>query len=491
MEKGEIGMVTTQTISVLVKNQPGVLARIADLFSQRGWNIDQLTVNKYAETNISKMRILLTLDEVMLQHVIDQLEKSIDVIQVKVASRHVHDRILWNKLGNFVKSHISSAWIVAFSLFITLLGTNIPAPLYAIYRTQMNLSSGMVTLVFAAYALMVIPTIVISGQLSDHIGRKKVLITGVLFSILGSIGFLVANSIEILLLARLFQGISVGMLNGVAVAAMTELDPNQDKAKTAFIAAIAVTLGNAFGPVLSGFLGDYAPFPTKLSFIIHFLLAIPGMIGLFYIQEKTKPSLNPMKLHTPHIPKDIRKPFYLSSITSFIAWGIMSLLLSIIPSYLNTLVGNSNLTISGGIIALVLGISTVHQLMLRKRAIRTLIVTGYLFLGLGLAGIILTIMMKSLLFLIITTIVIGLGHGPAYAGSLSLINKVSPNSKRTGIVSSFFVVTYIGVSIPILLLGVMSELLGLTIAIQGFCIIMGAMLTISIFGWLRFKDDYK
>ncbi|MBP1934537.1 acetolactate synthase small subunit [Ammoniphilus resinae] len=478
----------TQTISVLVNNQPGVLARIADLFSHRGFNIDKLTVGKYTGSNVSRMKILTTLDDVNLRDVIHQLETSIDVIQVKAVSHRIPQNVTWNRLRNLVSSETASFWLVAYSLFITLLGTNLPAPLYAIYRTQWNLSSGMVTFVFAVYALVVIPTIVISGQLSDRIGRKKVLLAGVLFSIMGSFGFALSNGIGMILLSRLFQGLSVGVLNGVAVAAMTELEPKQDRIKSAFVAAIAVTIGNALGPVLSGFLGDYAPYPTKLSYMIHFLFAIPSVIGLFCIHEKIQPSLTPLQLRKPYLPKNIQKPFYLSSTTSFLAWGIMSLMLSIIPSYLGTIIGKNNLSISGGIIALVLGLSTIHQLMLKKRPIRTLITIGYTLLILGLIGMILTIITKSLWFLIFTTVLIGLGHGPTYAGSLALVNQVSPNTFRVDVVSSFYVVTYMGVSIPILVLGFASQWIGLNHAIEWFSVIMGCMIVVSWVYWYGSKS---
>lgn len=489
--EGRSEVVTIHSISILVKNQPGVLARVSDLFGRRGHNIDKITVAKYTESNISRMKILTTLDEGKLENVINQLENLMDVIQVKTVSHPVPQNVLWNKVKKALRSQMASFWLVAYSLFITLLGTNLPAPLYALYRKQWNLSSGKITLIFAAYALVVIPTIVISGQLSDRIGRKKVLIPGVLFSIIGSISFSLSEGLGMLLLSRLFQGLSVGMLNGVAVAAMTELDTKQNRTRSAFIAAIAVTVGNALGPILSGLLGDYAPFPTKLSYIIHALLAVPSIIGLFYIHEKMKPSLSPIQLHKPHVPRDIRKPFYISSTTSFIAWSIMSLMLSIIPSYLGTLVGKSNLTISGAVIALVLGLSTLHQIMLRKQPIRTLIVIGYTLLCFGLAGMVLTIMTKSIWFLILTTVLIGLGHGPTYAGSLALINEVSPNNSRADIISTFYVVTYLGVSIPILILGFGAQWIGLTQGIEWFSGISGCMVLISLMFWLRAYSTKK
>ena len=71
------------TISVSVENRPGVLARIASLFSARGFNISSLTVGETDDPTISRMIITLDADERILEQVIKQLRKLIDVIKVQ------------------------------------------------------------------------------------------------------------------------------------------------------------------------------------------------------------------------------------------------------------------------------------------------------------------------------------------------------------------------------------------------------------------------
>lgn len=70
------------TISVLVENKFGVLARIAGLFSGRGYNIASLTVNATEDPNISKMTIVTNGDSAILEQIDKQLKKLIDVIKV-------------------------------------------------------------------------------------------------------------------------------------------------------------------------------------------------------------------------------------------------------------------------------------------------------------------------------------------------------------------------------------------------------------------------
>lgn len=70
------------TISVLVENKPGVLARISGLFSARGFNIDSLAVGETEKPDISRMTIVVRGDENILEQVMKQLNKLIDVIKV-------------------------------------------------------------------------------------------------------------------------------------------------------------------------------------------------------------------------------------------------------------------------------------------------------------------------------------------------------------------------------------------------------------------------
>jgi acetolactate synthase I/III small subunit len=73
---------TTHTMSVLVENKPGVLARVAGLFSRRGFNIHSLAVGPTENPDISRMTIVVTVDELPLEQVTKQLNKLVNVIKI-------------------------------------------------------------------------------------------------------------------------------------------------------------------------------------------------------------------------------------------------------------------------------------------------------------------------------------------------------------------------------------------------------------------------
>jgi acetolactate synthase-1/3 small subunit len=73
---------STRTISVLVENHSGTLSRIAGLFASRGYNISSLTVGETEDASVSRMTIVVEGDDSVIEQVVKQLNKLIDVIKV-------------------------------------------------------------------------------------------------------------------------------------------------------------------------------------------------------------------------------------------------------------------------------------------------------------------------------------------------------------------------------------------------------------------------
>src|SRR6201992_1392483 len=73
---------STHTLSVLTENKPGVLARVAGLFSRRGFNIESLAVGPTENPDVSRMTIVVSVDELPLEQVTKQLNKLVNVIKI-------------------------------------------------------------------------------------------------------------------------------------------------------------------------------------------------------------------------------------------------------------------------------------------------------------------------------------------------------------------------------------------------------------------------
>ncbi|GFN08963.1 hypothetical protein Smic_75190 [Streptomyces microflavus] len=108
---------------------------------------------------------------------------------------------------------------------IGMAGTTLPTPLYGLYREELGFSELMVTVVFAVYALGVIATLLLAGNVSDETGRRPVLLAALGFSAASALCFLFEGGLPALFAGRLLSGFAAGLLSGAATVTVMELAP--------------------------------------------------------------------------------------------------------------------------------------------------------------------------------------------------------------------------------------------------------------------------
>src|SRR5262249_55082606 len=103
---------------------------------------------------------------------------------------------------------------VTLDLFVLIMATTAPTPLYPLYQEAWHFSPGPLTVVFAGYVLGLLATLLFFGRLSDAIGRRAVLLVAVGVSALGSAAFLVARGVAALFIGRALHGAAIGLTFG-------------------------------------------------------------------------------------------------------------------------------------------------------------------------------------------------------------------------------------------------------------------------------------
>src|SRR6202050_4810847 len=153
-------------------------------------------------------------------------------------------------------SHLprDAAFYLLASITVSFLAGSIaPTPLYALYQAQWGFSPITVTVIFGIYAMSVLAALLSVGRLSDHLGRRPVLIAATAVQAATMVIFATASGVAGLMLARIIQGLATGAAVGAVGAGMIDL--NKERGVTAN--AVAPAFGTATGGVLSGFLGQY------------------------------------------------------------------------------------------------------------------------------------------------------------------------------------------------------------------------------------------
>ncbi|MBF7030121.1 MFS transporter [Staphylococcus kloosii] len=364
---------------------------------------------------------------------------------------------------------------------IVMMGTTLPTPLYPLYSNVFQLSPLMITVIYAVYAVGVIGGLLVFGQLSDRIGRRYVLIPGIILSIISAIVFLFASNVGLLLLGRVVSGLSAGLFTSTATTTIVNLAPDDKKNQASTIASSVNMLGLGFGPLLCGVLAQYLPYALHLVFIVDIVLLIPAFIGIWLMPEpiKDKQSFR-IKVQKLSVPSNIRGTFIYAVIPVFVGFSMLGLFTAISPNFLGDILDIHNRAIIGLTVFLVFCASTVGQLLFKQKSDYNVLMlgSGTLIVGVILVGI--SLLLSSYVLLLIGAIVSGLGQAFSFRAGLSTVNSVSPQDKQAEITSTFFTIAYIAISIPVVGVG----LLQLGLSIQGagivFSIIVVLLAIISL-----------
>ncbi|WP_051580054.1 MFS transporter [Pseudonocardia acaciae] len=365
-------------------------------------------------------------------------------------------------------------WLYAASLLTLIAGTEVPTPLYVRYRAHFDLSATALTLLFATYALALIPSLLVFGRLADRFGRRGVVVLGLLAATAAAVVLAGAGTVGWLFAGRALQGVAVGAATGAATAALVELEPAGDRARAARYAAMAVAGGGAGGPLLGGLLAEYAPAPSALSYLLVAALQLALTAGLL-VAGGVVPAVRTARARRPGVPAAIRLPFAQVGLTVFTCWSVGALYTSVVPSYAEALLATDNLALLGAVAFVMLATAAAAQFVFRRMPAHRAQVAGLVLLAAGLVALVVAFPTGSLPWLLASAVTDGAGLGLAFLGAQTQLNHIAPPSRRAELAAAFSVCLYLGVALPVLGVGVLADASSLFTAVLWFAVGTGAL----------------
>jgi MFS family permease len=367
---------------------------------------------------------------------------------------------------------------VAYAFAVTMLGTTLPTPLYPIYQREFGFSGFVVTLVFATYAVGVVAALLVFGQLSDQVGRRRMLLPSLALAAASSVVFLLAHGLAPLFAGRVLSGLSAGIFTGTGTAALVDLAPGGDRQRATLVATMVTMGGLGLGPLLSGPLAELAPHPLRLSYVVHLGLLVPAALAIWMMPEPADVAESPrLRLQRLGVPREMRGTFARAGTAAFAAFATLGLFSAVAPALLGQLLGVTNHAVTGVIVFVAFGSSTIGQVALERLPARLAMPAGCVAMIAGMGLIALGLAASSLAALVAGAVVAGAGHGLSLRAGLGAVNDESPPERRGEVASSFFVVSYVALAIPIVGIGVAAEAFGLRAAGLAFsgCVIALAL----------------
>ncbi|HLH99692.1 MAG TPA: MFS transporter [Acidimicrobiales bacterium] len=357
-------------------------------------------------------------------------------------------------------SHGVAFWTVTLAFLLNMAFSAVPTPLYVLYQGRDHFSDVMITVVYAVYAVGVIASLFLAGHVSDWVGRRRVLVPALLVNVAAAAVFLLAPSLPGLIVARVISGISVGITTATATAYLAELhvaaggSPTGRKAQ---VVATAANLGGiGVGPLAAGFLAQWVPSPLVVPYVVFGLLLIGLSIGVAAAPE-TAVRPDPLPQWRPQrvaVPAHARGQFYAATaagVASFAVYGVFN---SLVPTFLAGTLHETSHAVAGAVAFSAFAAGAAAQIWLgRLGSVRMLRVSVPLLVaGMGLfaAGM----WLPSLVVFVVGGVVTGAGAGLLFRGSLVAAGLTAPAGARAEVLAGFFLGAYVGLSIPVIGLGV-------------------------------------
>lgn len=357
---------------------------------------------------------------------------------------------------------------VAGGLAILFVGATLPTPLYPLYGRAFGFGGITLTLIYAVYVLGNLIALLFFRRLSDQIGRRVATMPAIGFGVLSTFVFLFADSTAWLFAARVLSGLATGFRAGTATVWIAELQPRDNKAAAASLATAANFAGLAIAPLLAGALAQLAPWPLRLSYVVYLTMLLAVGAAVLMAPETVKDRTSRLRdlALRPRlgVPREIRLSFMAPAATAFATFALIGFYAALAPSLLRESLRQTSPVVAGGVVFELFLVAAVVAAMAGKLSERSAMLCGLALLLPSLALLVTAQLARSLLLISLAAACGGVSAALGYRGSLAVINRIAPNDRRSEVVSGYLIAVYLGNSLPVIGIGLLSAVIGATVA---------------------------
>jgi len=378
--------------------------------------------------------------------------------------------------GSFSPRVATLYGMVAAALFSA--SSSAATPVYHLYQEIYGLSPVTLMTIFAVYALSLLAALLTVGSLSDFIGRRPVILAALILNIAAMAAFIEAGSAGMLILARAVQGFATGAATTTLGAAILDINRTKGPLLNSTTGFIGLTVGS----LLSGTLVAYAPLPTELVYIV--LLAITAilLVLLAWLPESAAGKPGAFASLVPHVsvPPQARKMLMKITPVNIAGWALGGFYFSLMPSLVRVATGLSSPFIGGLVVAVLTLTATFTVLILRDKPGLQILTIGTWSVISGVTITLAGVYTHFVLLMIAGALVTGVGFGACFSGALRMVLPLAHPDERAGLLSTFYVQSYLAFSLPAIAVGLAVPTLGLSVAAYVYGAVVIALATISL-----------
>ncbi|SDO85358.1 Predicted arabinose efflux permease, MFS family [Pedococcus dokdonensis] len=362
------------------------------------------------------------------------------------------------------------------SVVALMVGASAPSPFYPVLQAEIGFSAGTMTTIFGVYALTLLATLLVTGSLSDHIGRRPVLAGGFLVLAVSMVGFWHADGVAALMASRAVQGVAAGLLMSTMSAAVVDLEPSDRPGLAATLNSVTPMAGLAVGALLAGLVLDTTSHALTIVFATLTALYVALAVAVLALPETSPRHDGWRRSLRPRIgiPAPARPAFRRSAPALFAGWATGGLYLSLGAPIVGQLLGGRTHLAQGAVVTVLTAVGGLSSALGRRRTPRQITLYGTTSLAVGTLLTLWALHAESLVGFLLAAVVAGSGFGTAFLGIMRSITPTVGPEQRGELFSSVFVVSYLAFGLPAVAAGFAAPHLGLerTAIIYGLAVVV-------------------
>ena len=371
-------------------------------------------------------------------------------------------------------------WLIGAMLVLVLCAASAPTPLYGLYQRLFGFPTYTLTAVYGVFAIAGLATLLTSGRLSDHIGRKPVLLAALAGEIAGMLAFVFASDVFLLFVGRILTGLATGAALGTISAWLLDLQPSGSSIGS-LVNGVSTLLGLGAGALLSGLLVDFAPDPLHLVFWLLAASYAASAVIVLMIPDPSprRPGWRSALIPKLAVPAPARAMFRAAAPSLMGTFALTGFYLSLGPSLAAAILETESRAVGGTVVLALLGTAAISAGLLFRLTPVVVLMRAPLLLIAGVAVTLAGVWAGSILVLLAGSAIAGIGVGPSFSAFLRTVAPLAPADQRAALLSATYLLIYLSFSVPAVVAGLAATVSGLlpTTYVYGAGVMLLALLT--------------
>ncbi|MFJ3306858.1 MFS transporter [Streptomyces sp. NPDC086549] len=368
-----------------------------------------------------------------------------------------------------------------------------PTPLLVVFEQQWHFPAWVLTVAFASYALGLLAALLVAGSLSDHIGRRPVLVGSLLVELGAMLLFVFAPDIGWVVAARTIQGIATGAATSAFSASVVEHAPEHRKKLGTIITSIAPAGGLGLGALLTGTAVQFSSHATVIVFTALAVIMAVGTGVAAYSAETAAKRSGAVRSLIPRVsvPQTARREFVASIPVHMAAWMLAGLFMGLVPTIIRDLLGLHSGLLNGATAFIQPAAAAVAGLFLGRLTPRGTVFIGGTGVLLGTAVNMAGVATGTLPLLWLGGLIGGVGVGASFSGAIRTVAPLVQPHQRAGLFAAVYLVAYLSFGVPALIAGLLIAPLGLLNTVLGYGVAVIAAATVGLLTQYRIHTDRR